>query len=239
MDDFQFECRFYDDDATLNEAVRRVRLHPLLNRYRWFAAFFLACAAFSIITTGISTATILSLYGSVCYIFFALFYPRSYVNRAKKEALRLNNGTTPETVVRFGEQIVLTEGVTCLATDYAQIGEIRMLKHSCVLMTSKRTGIMFKPDSFTVGTYEDCLAFLKEKCVHLGNSAAIYGYAPNQKRHVARIIGMVMLCIVLGAALAFWEDGSLTLLPPWVWILAALWLAASVFLLAAPKSVFK
>ena len=50
---------------------------------------------------------------------------------------------------------------------------------------------------------------------------------------------MVMLCIVLGAALAFWEDGSLTLLPPWVWILAALWLTASVFLFAAPKSVFK
>ena len=114
-----------------------------------------------------------------------------------------------------------------------------MLKHSCVLMTSKRTGIMFKPDSFTVGTYEDCLAFLKEKCVHLGNSAAIYGYAPNQKRHVARIIGMVMLCIVLGAALAFWEDGSLSPLPSFAWILAALWLAASVFLLAAPKSVFK
>ena len=134
---------------------------------------------------------------------------------------------------------MLTEGVTCLATDYAQIGEIRMLKHSCVLMTSKRTGIMFKPDSFTVGTYEDCLAFLKEKCVHLGNSAAIYGYAPNPKRHVARIIGTVMLCIVLGTALAFWKDGSLSLLPPWAWILAVLWLAASVFLIAAPKSVFK
>ena len=51
-----------------------------------------------------------------------------------------------------------------------------------------------------------------------------------------------MLGALIGLYLGLYEVGvivSLTLLPPWVWILTVLWLAASVFLLAAPKSVFK
>ena len=51
-----------------------------------------------------------------------------------------------------------------------------------------------------------------------------------------------MLGVLIGLFLGLSKAGvivSLSLLPPWVWILTALWLAASVFLLAAPKSVFK
>ena len=106
-----------------------------------------------------------------------------------------------------------------------------------MLMTGRDSGIVFKPDSFTVGTYEDCLAFLKEKCTHLGE-AAVYA----KKRRRIRNIGGVMLGVLIGLYLGLSKVGvivSLSLLPFWVWILAVLWLAASVFLLAAPKSVFK
>ena len=146
----------------------------------------------------------------------------------------------PECVVQFGEQIVLTEGAVRITTEYGQATEIRRLERSCVLMTGRDSGIVFKPDSFTVGTYEDCLAFLKEKCTHLGEAAREQAYA--KKRRRIRNIGGVMLGVLIGLFLGLSKAGvivSLTLLPPWVWILAVLWLAASVFLLAAPKSVFK
>lgn len=146
----------------------------------------------------------------------------------------------PECVVQFGEQIVLTEGAVRITTEYGQVTEIRRLERSCVLMTGRDSGIVFKPDSFTVGTYEDCLAFLKEKCTHLGEAAREQAYA--KKRRRIRNIGGVMLGVLIGLFLGLSKAGvivSLTLLPPWVWILAVLWLAASVFLLAAPKSVFK
>ena len=167
----------------------------------------------------------------------AFGFPYITLKQAKKETLRLNNGVLPECVVQFGEQIVLTEGAVRVTTEYGQVTEIRRLEHSCVLMTGRDTGIVFKPDSFTVGTCEDCLALLKEKCTHLGE-AAVYA----KKRRRIRNIGGAMLGALIGLYLGLYEVGvivSLTLLPPWVWILAALWLAASVFLLAAPKSVFK
>ena len=107
-------------------------------------------------------------------------------------------------------------------------------------MTGRSTGIVFKPDSFTVGTYEDCLAFLKEKCTRIGETSREQAYA--KKRRRIRNIGGAMLGALIGLFLSLYKFGvivSLSLLPPWVWILAALWLAASVFLLAAPKSVFK
>lgn len=236
MDDFQFECRFYDDDATSLECCKKVT-YGYVRRSAICACPVYAVCALILWRCGSSilAALIAALVALILLVAFG--FPYITLQQTKKQTLRLNNGVIPECVVRFGEQIVLTEGAVRITTEYEQVTEIRRLEHSCVLMTGRDTGIVFKPDSFTVGTYEDCLALLKEKCTHLGE-AAVYA----KKRRRIRNIGGAMLGALIGLYLGLYEVGvivSLTLLPPWVWILAALWLAASVFLLAAPKSVFK
>ena len=236
MDDFQFECRFYDDDATSLECCKKVT-YGYVRRSAICACPVYAVCALILWRCGSSilAAPIAALVALILLVAFG--FPYITLQQTKKQTLRLNNGVIPECVVRFGEQIVLTEGAVRVTTEYGQVTEIRRLERSCVLMTGRDSGIVFKPDSFTVGTYEDCLALLKEKCTHLGE-AAVYA----KKRRRIRNIGGAMLGALIGLYLGLYEVGvivSLTLLPPWVWILAALWLAASVFLLAAPKSVFK
>lgn len=238
MDDIRFECRFYDDDAMVDEVIRKVTLGPNSKAIKWEMALAFALSALCAWTNSVKLA-ILSGGLGLFLAFYIICFPLIYRKLVQKEQLRLNSGTAPECVIQFGEQIVLTEGTLRIATDYAQIGEIRTLKHSCVLMTGKNTGIVFKPDSFTLGTCEDCLAFLKERCIHLGDPSAIYGYASSKGQRAARLMGMVMALILVGAAVAFLEDGTLSSLPPYAWIAAGIWLAASVFLLIAPKSVFK
>ena len=239
MDDFQFECRFYDDDATSLECCKKVT-YGYVRRSAICACPVYAVCALILWRCGSSilAALIAALVALVLLVAFG--FPYITLQQTKKQTLRLNNGVVPECVVRFGEQIVLTEGAVRITTEYEQVTEIRRLEHSCVLMTGRDTGIMFKSDSFTVGTCEDCLAFLKEKCTGLGEAAKDQAYA--KKRRRIRNIGGAMLGVLIGLFLGLYEVGvivSLSLLPPWVWILAALWLAASVFLLAAPKSVFK
>ena len=236
MDDFQFECRFYDDDATSLECCKKVT-YGYVRRSAICACPVYAVCALILWRCGSSilAALIAALVALILLVAFG--FPYITLQQTKKQTLRLNNGVIPECVVRFGEQIVLTEGAVRITTEYEQVTEIRRLERSCVLMTGRSTGIVFKPDSFTAGTCEDCLAFLKEKCTRLGK-AAVYA----KKRRRIRNIGGAMLGALIGLYLGLYEVGvivSLTLLPPWVWILAALWLAASVFLLAAPKSVFK
>ena len=239
MDDFQFECRFYDDDATSLECCKKVTCGFIRHNAIYACPAYAVCAlilwrfGFPILAK-----LIVALVALILLVAFG--FPYITLKQAKKETLRLNNGVVPECVVQFGEQIVLTEGAVRVTTEYEQVTEIRRLEHSCVLMTGRDSGIVFKPDSFTVGTYEDCLAFLKEKCTSLGEAAQEQAYA--KKRRRIRNIGGAMLGALIGLYLGLYEVGvivSLSLLPPWVWILAALWLAASVFLLAAPKSVFK
>ncbi len=239
MDDFQFECRFYDDDATSLECCKKVT-YGYVRRSAICACPVYAVCALILWRCGSSilAALIAALVALILLVAFG--FPYITLQQTKKQTLRLNNGVIPECVVRFGEQIVLTEGAVRITTEYEQVTEIRRLEHSCVLMTGRDTGIMFKSDSFTVGTCEDCLAFLKEKCTSLGEAAQEQAYA--KKRRRIRNIGGAMLGALIGLFLSLYKFGvivSLSLLPPWVWILTALWLAASVFLLAAPKSVFK
>ncbi len=239
MDDFQFECRFYDDDATSLECCKKVTCGFIRHNAIYACPAYAVCAlilwrfGFPILAK-----LIVALVALILLVAFG--FPYITLKQMKKQTLRLNNGVVPECVVRFGEQIVLTEGAVRITTEYGQVTEIRRLERSCVLMTGRDSGIVFKPDSFTVGTYDDCLAFLKEKCTGLGEAAREQAYA--KKRRRIRNIGGVMLGVLIGLFLGLSKAGvivSLSLLPPWVWILTALWLAASVFLLAAPKSVFK
>ena len=101
-------------------------------------------------------------------VFLALsFMPHLYAWSARNGAKKQNDNVMPETAITFGDTIELHEGMVHITVEYRKIVKTVRLKHSYMLMTGKRNGVMLRPDAFTKGTFEECKAFLREKCPDL------------------------------------------------------------------------
>ena len=90
-------------------------------------------------------------------------FPHYYAWSAMRNTKRLNDGVIPSVTIRFGDTIEMEEGVTRLTVHYHNISRVVRLKHSYVLMTSRRTGVMLREDGFTKGTFSKFKQFLREK----------------------------------------------------------------------------
>lgn len=236
MEKLLFENRYIDDDETVLEEIRQVTYGQIFRGIRRITLLYSVCAVISLLIHAKVLFVVALLLGCLL-VFVAFFLPRLHLSSAKRETLRLNNGEFPETVVRFGERILLTEGAFSLTTEYAQIVEIRRLQHSIVLMTGVNTGIPLKPDAFTLGNLPDLLAFLEEKCPNLGNPSAICG-GPTRRQRISRTIGGTMLGVGIGVLYGL-HLAEVWVSPTLLVCVAPVWLAVSVFLMIAPKSIFK
>ena len=82
-----------------------------------------------------------------------------------KNTLAIHNGIIPESIFRFGEEIVtLEEGKVFMEFDYSQIKRIYELKKLYVMMIGKQNGIILRKDSFSVGTFHKFKDFIERKC---------------------------------------------------------------------------
>ena len=103
----------------------------------------------------------------VCFLIVfltMLFSPPIMLRQMKENNRRLHNGQKFETIVQFGDRILVREGTFSLACTYDQIIKIRPLKYSYVLMFGPRNAIMVSPEHFTIGTFDEFQAFIKERC---------------------------------------------------------------------------
>jgi hypothetical protein len=55
------------------------------------------------------------------------------------------------------------ESMVHLTIEYRKIVRVVRLKHSYLLMTSRRTGVLLDPNGFTKGTFEEFKQFLRQK----------------------------------------------------------------------------
>ena len=69
-----------------------------------------------------------------------IFSPSLTLRQGKEDNRRLHNGQTYESVVRFGDRILMQEGTFSFACDYSQIVRLHKLSHCwvCLLYTSCR-----------------------------------------------------------------------------------------------------
>ncbi len=93
-----------------------------------------------------------------------VFYPKYLMKKQEENISKLHNGNKPESVIRFSDKIYLTEGTFSVSFEYSQIIKIYNLKRSMVLMYSKQSGLIVKPNCFSVGTFEDFKKFINQKC---------------------------------------------------------------------------
>lgn len=95
------------------------------------------------------------------------FLPDFYAWCSFRNVKKQNDGVLPETVVTFADTIEIHEGMVHITIEYRKIQKVVRLKHSYVLMNSKRSGIMLCEDGFTKGNFSEFKQFLREKCPDL------------------------------------------------------------------------
>ena len=158
-----YECRYLATDVMYREYVRRVLCRRIFLIGALVALVSLVALGFSLREGDRLFAT---LFGS-CLIIVLLtmvLSPPLLLRQIRENEQALHGGRKYETVVRFGNRILIREGSFSLAVDYGQIRSVRPMKHCCVLMFGPRSAVMVSPDHFTIGTYADFLNFVKNRC---------------------------------------------------------------------------
>lgn len=163
MRPFHFECRYYSTDQMLSEYVHRILCR---NIFRFGTLIALVALMFAIFSWLNQDTPFFVLFG-VCFLIVfltRLFSPPLMLRQMKENDRRLHNGQKFETIVQFGDRILVREGTFSLACTYDQIIKIRPLKYSYVLMFGPRNAIMVSPEHFTIGTFDEFQTFIKERC---------------------------------------------------------------------------
>lgn len=163
MSQIFYEARFFSTDEMLREYIRRVLYRTL---FRLGAGFALLALVMLVITWRNGEPVFMAIFAVCLLVILAvlLFAPALTFRQMKEDNIRLHNGETFETVVRFGDRVLMQEGTFSFACDYRQITHLRKLSSCWVLQLGPRNGILLAPDQLTVGAPEDFEAFLRERC---------------------------------------------------------------------------
>ena len=164
--EIQFENRYTADVKTMVEFARKYRTYPRPAVAVPFGVVYTLMTLY-ILHYGMWDALIKVAIIMLLYCVFLAVYPYWHVWQIRREGKRNYNGVIQETVVQFGDNIQLFEGMMHLTMEYHKVIKVVRLKHSYCLMTSNRTAIMLREDGFTKGTFEEFKQFLRMKYPHL------------------------------------------------------------------------
>lgn len=107
----------------------------------------------------------------ILILFFGFLYILTIwllIKRVKDISQALHGTKEPlETVVRFGEQICLSEGTKQSMFEYHQITSVHTLKRVWVLMIGKYNAILLEPNSFSYGDPKAFFEYLRRKCPNI------------------------------------------------------------------------
>ena len=161
-----FENRFTTDVKTLVEFARKYRTGPRMPVMIFCASLYVAVVTLYLIFNDWDQMLVFIVNGGLFLVLGALL-PYVTAWRMCHASKKNNEGIMPETVIQFGDNIQIFEGMLHLTIEYRKVIKVVRLKHSYCLLTSKRTAIMLREDGFTKGTFKEFKQFLREKYPHL------------------------------------------------------------------------
>ena len=162
----QFENRFFSTHAMVAEYYRKVAMGF------WLPMVILVVALTARLLLGLILVAVLDgatmdmlgsflMMAALCAA--VVFMPDWAVWNVLRRIRSQNGGVEPETVITVGDRVEVARGISHATIDFEKIVRVRRLKHSYLLMITKRDGIMVRPDSFTKGTFAEFKNFLREK----------------------------------------------------------------------------
>lgn len=158
----QYENRYVISDQMMADYIRKV----LCRNIRLTGLVFSPVSAVALAFTLVDGMYILAGVFGVCLVIMVavpLLTPPLTLRQMRDASEKLHGGKTCETVIRFGEDIVMEEGTVNMRIAYEQITRIVELPSVCVLIMGKNNAVLVKPDGFVTGRYEDFLVFIREK----------------------------------------------------------------------------
>ncbi len=160
-----FENRFY---AT--EQMNREYVYKVIFRKTFILGTIMLILAGLTFVFAIKVNQPLAIAEGVCFLILLItmtIAPILTVKQLSDFDKKFHNGTTPQCVVEFGENIKMTEGTQSISVEYTQINRIYRLKSCNIMMFTKQNGIIYDRDGFTAGNNEDFEKFILEKCTNV------------------------------------------------------------------------
>ena len=163
----QFEIRSYSDRKALTEFYRKIAM-PLglpMTIIIGVCTIYLAgiTALWWILDPAELPEILFMLFALIVVDAVGIFLPEWTVWNVMRQVKAQNGGVEPETVVTVGNTIEISAGITRSTIEFQRIIKVRRLKHSYVLLITKRSGILLRPGCFTKGTFEEFKQYLRRK----------------------------------------------------------------------------
>lgn len=159
----QFQNRFYTNREMYKEYVTKILCRKVIA-----GGVLLAALAVVLCLMGMLWDNNVFLGIGVIFLFTAivitLLTPKLTLDKMLEVDKSLHNGTHPECIVTFGEDVKLVEGKQEISIEYHQITDIYRMKTCSVLMFTTQNGIMYVESEFSVGNREDFETFILNKC---------------------------------------------------------------------------
>lgn len=95
---------------------------------------------------------------------FLLVTPRIQARALLASANEAGGGALHQTVLLFGEKIVLNEGEFSMEFAYRDIADVRESERLYILLLTGHDVLLVRKGAFTRGAEEDFLPFIREKC---------------------------------------------------------------------------
>ena len=157
-----FENRYYPRFSMMEEYYRSYGTGPRISTVFVAVVALIGITAFCAAQGILDQMKWLLIFVAVMDI-IVFFFPNLAAWTSIRNAKKQNDGVQPEVAVTFGENIELREGMVHITMEYRKIIRVVRLKHSYILMTGKRSGVILDPNGFTKGTFEEFKQFIRNK----------------------------------------------------------------------------
>lgn len=170
MDEVLFECRFTETEERTVELVGRImkaRRVILMILIAPIALWFVWSAVEEILFGQGFFYTALSVVYVLLFLYL-IFQSRITAKIHFRRTMKFYNGTMPEAHYVFtGQEILSHYGDQQIRIPYDKLNRVLISKHLMILFAQKYARVAFPKDSFTKGTYEEFLVFLRTRCPDL------------------------------------------------------------------------
>ncbi len=166
MEEILFENIYADTESIISEQYKKMYAPGLLLWSLVFGTTTLILLFFVFVLGDKHYWPVLLF--SAAYLISLFFRHRIYSRRYMNNLRNFYNGTVPETIHRFTEDTIYSIfGTQTFHVPIVKVDKLQITAHLLILYVGKTHRMTLKKDSFTKGTYEEFLAFLRTRCPEL------------------------------------------------------------------------
>ena len=150
-----FENQYIQSKAMIREYAGKIVIRKYKKKACFVAALGLVLLLISLLNQNLIMTGVAAACTIIC-IAVILFLPGLFVKEIEKNTTFLNGKEQPESLLRFGDKIVITEGAAKMEFQYSQIMKLMESTNLYCLMLNDTNGVIVKKDCFIKGDYPQC-----------------------------------------------------------------------------------